>query len=228
MPETIRAPDGLYGVAVAETRISRSSPDGSLTYRGYAIKELFERATFEECAYLILEGRLPRSGELDEFEEKLRVHSKVPESVYNVVRGLPVDSDPMDLLRTAISALGAVEGSLGGRDREYSLIAKMPALAANCYRVARGMSIIEPEAGMDQVSGLLYMLTGKRPDQFESWVFERMLILYLDHDMNASAFAVRVVSSTLADVYAATTAGLAALKGPLHGGANEAAMKTLL
>jgi citrate synthase len=228
LPEIIRAPDGLYGVAVAETSISRSSPDGTLTFRGYLIKELFDRASFEECAFLILEGRLPRRAELEEFILKLREHAKVPQNVYDVVRSLPGDAHPMDVLRTAVSALGATEAALGARDQQYSLIAKMPALAVNCHRISKGMPAIEPEPGMDHASNLLYMLTGKRPEKFDSWVFERMLILYLEHDINASTFTVRVVGSTLADVYAASTAGLAALKGPLHGGANEAAMKMLL
>jgi citrate synthase len=228
MEELIRAPDGLYGVAVTETRVSKSSADGTLTYRGYPIRELFEKASFEECAFLILEGRLPSRAELDGFLDTLRSRAAVPENVYDVVRSLPADAHPMDVLRTAVSALGASEMSLAPRDQQYSLIAKMPALAANCYRLVRGMPAIAPDPGLDQAGNLLYMLSGERPARFDSWAFERELILYLEHDLNASTFTVRVVASTLADVYAASTAGLAALKGPLHGGANEAAMQMLL
>jgi citrate synthase len=228
LPDVIRAPDGLYGVAVAETSISKSSPDGSLTYRGYPIKELFDKASFEETAFLILKGRLPRRAELDEFIENLRRHAKVPEGIYDIVRRLPSGAHPMDVLRTAVSALGAMEGSLEEREQQYSLMAKMPALAANCYRIVSGMPVVEPDPVLDHASNLLYMLSGKRPDKFDAWAFERELILYLEHDMNASTFTVRVVASTLADISAASTAGLAALKGPLHGGANEAAMEMLL
>jgi len=228
MAEMIRAPDGLYGVAVTDTAISKSSADGTLTFRGYPIKELFENASFEECAFLILEGRLPNRTELGEFLQKLRAHIAVPENVYDVVRSLPADAHPMDVLRTAVSALGASEMSLAPKEQQYSLIAKMPTLTANCYRLVRGMPAIEPDPGLDQAGNLLYMLSGKRPGKFDSWAFERELILYLEHDLNASTFTVRVVASTLADIYAASTAGLAALKGPLHGGANEAAMQMLL
>jgi citrate synthase len=104
----------------------------------------------------------------------------------------------------------------------------MPALVANCYRLIRGVDAVEPRSDLNQAANLLFMITGKVPSKFDSWAFERELILYLEHDLNASTFTVRVVASTLADVYAASTAGLAALKGPLHGGANEAAMEMLL
>lgn len=228
LPEAIRAPDGLYGVSVAETSISKGTPDGSLTFRGYPIKELVEKASFEECVFLVLEGRLPRRAELDELVKKLHAHAKVPESVYDVMRRLPSNSNPMDVLRTAVSALGAAEAFLQGRDQQLSLIAKMPALAANCQRVVSGLPPIEPDPSLNHASSLLYMITGKVPNGFDSKVFERILILYLEHDLNVSSFTVRVVASTLADVYASATAGMAALKGPLHGGANEAAMAMLL
>jgi len=228
LPEVIRAPDGLYGVAVAETSISKGTPEGSLTYRGYPATELIEKASYEECIFLILEGRLPRKAELEEFTKKLRDYAKVPESVYDIMRRLPADSNPMDVLRTAVSALGTTESALEGHEQQYSLIAKMSALAANCQRTVKGTKPIEPDANLNLASNMLYMITGKRPEKVDSWVFERILILYLEHDMNVSSFTVRVVASTLADVYAAATAGLAALKGPLHGGANEAAMEMLL
>jgi citrate synthase len=228
LSEIINVPHGLYGVAVAETSISRSAPDGTLTYRGYGIKELYEKAAFEECAFLILEGHLPNKKELDEFVSRLRSLRTVPENVYQMIRSLPADSHAIDVLRTAVSGLGASEHLLSPKEQELSLIAKMPSLVANCYRIVRGMEVAEPHDGMNEAENLLHMLTGKRPDAFDAWAFERELILYLEHDLNASTFTVRVVASTLADVYAACTAGIAALKGPLHGGANEAAMQMLL
>ena len=228
MSETIRVPDGLYGVAVTETSISKSAVDGSLTYRGYDIKDLFEKASFEECIFLILEGRLPTKKELGGLVSQLRSHAHPPVSVYDLVRALPPDGHPMDVLRTALSGLGVVERRLPTEEQQTSLIAKMPALVANCYRIARGLEVVEPNDDLNAAANLLYMITGKVPNAFDSWAFERELILYLEHDVNASTFTVRVVASTLADVYAASTAGLAALKGPLHGGANEAAMEMLL
>jgi citrate synthase len=221
-------PDGLYGVAITETSISKSAVDGSLTYRGYHIKELFDRASFEECIYLIVEGKLPKKDELDSFVARLRSQAGVPPNIYDLVRTLPPDSHPMDVLRTAVSGLGSTEQSLSPKEQQYSLIAKMPALVANCFRIVRGMDVVEPRSDLNQAANLLYMLGGKVPASFDSWAFERELILYLEHDVNASTFTVRVVASTLADIYAASTAGLAALKGPLHGGANEAAMQLLL
>jgi citrate synthase len=228
MAEMLRAPKGLDGVAVADTSIAKSDADGTLIYRGYAIKDLFEHSTFAESTYLILNGKLPTKSELEGFEAKLARYSMVPHNVYDLVKAIPREAHQMDVLRTAVSGLGATEGGISSEEQELSIIAQMPALVANCYRIIKGMDIAEPDSSLDQSANFLYMLTGKKPTDYEVWCFERMLILYLEHDLNASAFTVRVVASTLADIYAACTAGLAALKGPLHGGANEAAMQMLL
>ena len=225
---TIRVPKGLYGVAVAETSIAKSGSDGSLTYRGYSISDLFENSTFDETAFLILRGRLPSKEELASFTSHLRRYMRVPEEIYGLVRNLEREAHPMDVLRTAVSGLGANERNLSAEEQKFSIIAKMPVLVANCYRIARGMDVVEPEQDLNSSENLLFMLRGKRPEKFEAWAFERELILYMEHDLNASSFAVRVIASTLADVYAACTGGVAALKGPLHGGANEAAMELLL
>ncbi len=228
MSEVLRAPKGLDGVAVADTSIAKSDADGTLTYRGYAIKDLFENSTFEESTFLILYGKLPTRNELEEFGARLRRLSLVPHNVYELVKAVPHEAHQMDVLRTAVSGLGATEGGVSSEEQELSIIAQMPTLVANCYRLNRGMEVAEPDPSLSLSANYLYMLTGKRPGSFEAWAFERMLILYLEHDLNASAFTVRVVASTLADIYSACTAGLAALKGPLHGGANEAAMQMLL
>jgi citrate synthase len=228
MSEPKLVPKGLYGVAVCETSIAKSISDGSLTYRGYDISDLFESSTFEETAFLVLNGTLPSKSDLNGFFAELKAHWKVPDSVYNVMRDLPKDSHPMDMLRTAVSALGANERKLLPQDQKLSLIAKMPWLVANSFRISRGKDIIQPDQSLGTSDNLLYMLTDKRQEKFEAWAFERELILYMEHDLNASAFAVRVIASTLADVYAACTGGVAALRGPLHGGANEAAMDLLL
>jgi len=228
MAEMLRAPKGLDGVAVADTSIAKSDADGTLTYRGYAIKDLFESSTFEESTYLILYGKLPTKSELREFEAKLKRYSLVPHNVYELVKAIPREAHQMDVLRTAVSGLGATEGGISSEEQKLSIIAQMPTLVANCYRLNQGMAPAEPDPSLSLSANYLLMLTGNKPTTFEAWAFERMLILYLEHDLNASAFTVRVVASTLADIYSACTSGLAALKGPLHGGANEAAMQMLL
>ena len=228
LAEVLRAPKGLDGVAVTDTRIAKSDADGTLIYRGYAIKDLFEKSTFEESTYLILYGKLPTKSELDEFASRLRRLSLVPRNVYELVGAIPHEAHQMDVLRTAVSGLGATEGGISSEEQKLSIIAQMPTLVANCYRLNRGMEPAEPDQSLSLSANYLYMLTGKRPSEFEAWCFERMLILYMEHDLNASTFTVRVVASTLADIYSACTSGLAALKGPLHGGANEAAMQMLL
>ncbi|MBI2648616.1 MAG: citrate synthase [Thaumarchaeota archaeon] len=228
MSEPMRVPKGLYGVAVSETSIAKSESEGSLTYRGYDIADLFENASFEETAYLVLKGKLPGKTELDQFTSSLRQMMKVPQSIYQMVRSLPPSAHPIDVLRTAVSALGALEAAGSSEERQLSLIAKMPTLVANCYRITKKLDAVEPDVGGGLAANLLYMLTKQNPSKFETWAFERELILYMEHDLNASSFTVRVVASTQADAYAAATAGLAALKGPLHGGANEVAMQMLL
>lgn len=227
MSEPKLAPKGLYGVAVCETSIAKSSSDGSLRYRGYSISDLFEKSTFEETAYLILNNRLPTRNELSSFSSILRDHAFVSENIYDVVRNLKGSAQPMDVLRTAVSALGASEGE-STEEQKLSVIAKMPTLVANCYRIRHGMRTVEPNEEMNSAENLLYMITGERQAKPDAWAFERELILYMEHDLNASSFAVRVIASTLADIFAACTGGLAALKGPLHGGANEAAMQMLI
>jgi citrate synthase len=225
---TIKVPPGLYGVDVTNTSIAKSGSDGSLTYRGYDVSELCENSTFEETAFLVLNGKLPNRHELQDFASQLKIRSVVPNNVYDLIKDLNADAHPMDVLRTAISSLGATEVGLSPREQQLSVIAKMPVLVANSNRISTGMEPISPDQKLNTSENLLYMLNGRRPDDFEAWVLERELILYMEHDLNASAFAVRVIASTLADVCAACTGGVAALKGPLHGGANEAAMEMLL
>ncbi|MEM3670632.1 MAG: citrate/2-methylcitrate synthase [Thermoprotei archaeon] len=228
MSEVIKAPKGLYGVVVAETAIAKSGADGSLIYRGYDIQELVEHSSFEECAYLILFGRLPKKDELHEFAEKLRRERTVPESVYPALAKLKKQGSEMDLLRTAVSYLGCLESTRPHADQKISLIAKMPTLVVNCHRIHVGETPIHPNTDSGIASSMLEMITGKKPNPLEVSAFERMLIFYMEHDLNASTFTVTVVASTLADPYSAATAGICALKGPLHGGANEQAIKMLL
>ena len=224
----VRVPRGLAGVSVSDTRISKSSSDGSLVYRGYPIAELAAKATFEETAYLVLNGKLPTRGELDSFAATLAGLSGVDGKVFEVMRALGPGAHPIDAIRTGVSALGSIDPARSSPGRQHSIESKMSALAANSRRVPAGEEPRRPGEGRGFAESLLQMLTAREATEFERWVFERVLIFYMEHDMNASTFTVRVVASTLADPYAAASAGLASLKGPLHGGANEAAMEMLL
>lgn len=223
-----RVSKGLAGVSVTDTKISKSGADGSLLYRGYPISEIAAHAGFEETAYLVLHGRLPRRKELELFSAGLGDRAAIDRRTIRMMRDLGREAHPIDVIRTACSALGSQDKEKTLEGQQMSLEAKMSALAANSYRVPRGEVPRDPEAKLGFADRLLQMLTAKEASNFDRWVFERVLVLYMEHDLNASSFTVRVVASTLADPYAAATAGLAALKGPLHGGANEAAMKMLL
>ncbi|MDG6985414.1 MAG: citrate/2-methylcitrate synthase [Nitrososphaerota archaeon] len=224
----LRAPKGLAGLSVADTKISKSGSDGSLVYRGYPISELAANATFEETAYLVLNGRLPTRGQLGEFSEGLASRARVDARVFAIMKGLGRRAHPIDVIRTAVSSLGSIDREEAPGDEEASIEAKMSVLAANSHRVPLGERPRLPRDERGFASNLLQMLTKREASDFERWVFERVLIFYMEHDLNASSFTVRVVASTLADPYAAASAGLSSLKGPLHGGANEAAMEMLL
>jgi 2-methylcitrate synthase len=228
MSEQTRVPRGLSGVSVTDTGIAKSDADGSLIYRGYTISDLAENASFEETAHLILYGDLPDRTQLASFSHELRSRMKVDQGLYRVIRDLPMDAHPIDVLRTAVSALGSLESGLDQAGRQLSAAAKIATLVANSYRIKTGMKLVEPDSSLNFPENLLYMILGEKPESSDAWTFERELIFYMEHDLNASSFTVRVVASTLADIYSALTAGLAALKGPLHGGANEAAMEMLL
>ncbi|MDG7011066.1 MAG: hypothetical protein JRN57_02995 [Nitrososphaerota archaeon] len=224
----LRVPRGLAGVSVADTKISKSASDGSLVYRGYPIADLAANASFEETAYLVVNGRLPTRGELRAFTNGLDGRSHVDRRVFGIMRDLGKQAHPIDVIRTAVSALGSLDREKTVAGEEASIQAKMSVLAANSRRVPGGQRPRLPKEGLGFADDLLQMLTKREASGFERWVFERVLIFYMEHDMNASSFTVRVVASTLADPYAAASAGLASLKGPLHGGANEAAMEMLL
>ncbi len=226
--EPIRVPKGLAGVSITDTKISKSDRDGSLVYRGYPIAEIAANAGFEETAYLILKGTMPTKSQLASFSAGLRARAKVEKSLFDIMRELGRKAHPIDVIRTSVSALGSLDREEDIDGKEMSIEAKMSALAANCLRVPRGDPPRLPREGLRFSDNLLQMLTTRKTEEYERWVFERVLIFYMEHDMNASSFTVRVVASTLADPYAAAAAGLASLKGPLHGGANEAAMEMLL
>ena len=228
MPGNLRVPAGLDGVTITDSKIAKSGSDGSLVYRGYDIDELARNAGFEETAFLVLYGKLPTSAELGTFSTRLRSEAALDRKVLDVMRSIPSDSHPMDVLRTALSILASLDRHESTDGMEVSIAAKMPVLAANSLRLPEGLEPVRPAEHLSLPANLLAMITGREPTKLELWTFERVMILYMEHDLNASSFTVRVVASTGADPYAAVTAGLAALKGPLHGGANEVAMRMLL
>ena len=213
----------LSGVVVAESSVSSIDPDeGVLMYRGYDIADLAEHSTYEETAFLLLHGELPSADELAAFEQELG-RRDLPEHVVRLVDDLARSADPMSLLRTVASALtlGEKLSDLGTATR---LIGALPTAIARQHRRRQGLEPVPPDAELSYAENFLAMLHGERPDAREAHIFDVAMILHAEHEMNASTFTARVVAGTGADLAAAITAGIAALSGPLHGGANAAAM----
>jgi 2-methylcitrate synthase len=226
---------GLAGVVVDTTTISKVNPEtNSLLYRGYPVQELAEKCTFEEVAYLLWHGELPTLDELAEFEALERSLRPLDPRVKRVIDELPTTAHPMDVVRTAVSVLGATDETLAGPDgttartlnerRAVQLLAQLPSIVAYDQRRRRGEHLIEPRDDLAYSANFLHMTFGDVPDLVVVDAFDVSMILYAEHSFNASTFTARVVASTLADLYSAVTAAVGALKGPLHGGANEAVM----
>jgi citrate synthase len=211
----------LSGVVVAQSAISSIDPDeGVLMYRGYDIAELAEHSSYEEVAYLLLHGELPSSQELSAFRDEL-AQRDLPDHVVELIDGSAATALPMDMLRTAVSAL-----AFGDTDKDpLHLIAQAPTIVARYHRRRQGLDPIEPDSGLSYAENYLAMLHGEQPSEQQARAFDIAMILHAEHEMNASTFTARVVAGTGADLYAAIVGGIAALSGPLHGGANEAAMK---
>ncbi|MDE0035357.1 MAG: citrate synthase [Deltaproteobacteria bacterium] len=225
---------GLEGVVAGETAICSVRPEGELVYRGYDVHDLAEQASFEEVAYLVLLGRLPTRAELEAFDAELRSQRALPPGVVESLELLPSDAVPMDALRTAVSALALYDPDAGDDSREANLrkatrlLARLATVVAAVHRLSQGLEVVAPDPGLNHAASFLHMLRGERPDEFEARVLEVTLILYMEHEFNASTFTARVIASTLADLYGAVVGAIAALKGPLHGGANEKAMDVIL
>jgi len=233
--ESTAATAGLRGVVAAQSAIGDvNGEEGKLIYQGYDIHDLAEHSTFEEVVFLLWNGRLPNQTELDEHTARLRRNYEAPKEVIDLMKQYPKDSDPMDVLRTAVSSLDFFDKDGHGTDRENALRAaikitgQIGALAAAWDRIRNGKDVIAPDKNLSIAENFLYMLRGEKADAEESRMFDIALILHADHELNASTFTTRVVAGTLADMYGAVTAGIAALAGPLHGGANTAVMKMLI
>ena len=223
---------GLAGIVAGETSICTVGKEGvGLTYRGYSIEELAEKSTFEEVAYLLIYGKLPTQAELDAYKRKLILLRGLPAKLKTVLEQLPADAHPMDVLRTGCSALGCLEPENTERNQFQiadRLLALFPSMLLYWFHFARQGKRIETQTDDPNIaSHFLHLLRGKPADDLFNRAMDSSLILYAEHEFNASTFAARITASTLADFYSAVTSGIGALRGNLHGGANEAAMELI-
>ena len=222
----------LSGVAVAETALSSIDPErGILRYRGYDIAGLAEHVTYEEVAFLLLEGELPDPDELQAFKLELSERT-LPANVRTVIDGNALDVTPMEMLRTGVSMHSFSDPAEAAIDRDNErrkakqLIAQLPTMVARHHRLRQKLAPIEPDPSLSYAESFLRMLRGDTPTEREIRAFDVVMILHAEHELNASTFAARIVAGTGADLHSAITAAICALKGPTHGGANEAAMRT--
>lgn len=220
---------GLRGQSAGETEISTVGAAGNnLRYRGYNVQDLAARSTFYEVAYLILRGRLPTQTELDRWVTRRVNRRGIPQPLKDVLERIPADAHPMDVLRTGVSFMGNIEeeGDFSNELRVAErLLAVIPSILLYWYRFSHDNVRIETETDDDSIGGhFLHMLHDEAPDELSARVMDVSLILYAEHEFNASTFTARVAASTLTDMHSCITAAIGSLRGPLHGGANEAAM----
>ncbi len=226
---------GLEGVVVAQTTLSTvDGVAGKLTYCGYDIHDLARSSTFEETAFLLWNGRLPTRSELDALRAAFRAESALPEGARRVLESSPRAANPMAVLRTVTSALGLEDpeaddnAEASVRRKAIRLTAQMGTMLGGFQRIREGKKPLQPRDDLSHAANCLYLMTGREPTPDETRILDVCLILHADHGFNASTFAARVTIATLSDVYSAICSALGTLKGPLHGGANEAVMKLLL
>ncbi|HEV2695836.1 MAG TPA: bifunctional 2-methylcitrate synthase/citrate synthase [Verrucomicrobiae bacterium] len=226
---------GLDGVVVDTTRISKVMPEiNSLVYAGYPVQDLCEHCQFEEVAWLMWHGELPTSAQLADFQAQVRAQRDLSKALLAVIEATPTRAHPMDALRTAISFLGTEDIEMEKTDaetnlkRSVSMLAKIPTMIAAFYRLRKGQDFIPPRSDLGFVENFFHMIFGQVPAPEVTHAFEVSLILYAEHGFNASTFTARTVVSSLSDIYSGVVGGIASLKGPLHGGANEAVMHMLL
>jgi len=229
MTDVGKQTSGLRGRSVGQTAICTVGKEGAgLSYRGYDIVELAERSTFEEVAYLLLRGELPTSAQLGEYVTKLKANRSLPRKLEEALEMIPARTHPMDVMRTGCSLLGVLEPE-SHFDRQLDvadrLLAVLPSIMCYWYRFSRNGARIDTKTDDDSIAGhLLHLLHDKNPDPLTRRAMDVSLILYAEHEFNASTFTARVCASTLSDFYSAVCGAIGSLRGPLHGGANEAAM----
>src|SRR5215813_7331786 len=224
---------GLEDVIVSSSEICFiDGHKGRLLYRGYDVDDLVDYSTFEEVVYLLFHGKLPSQKELDAHNKALAstANRKLPPKLIAMLKLFPKKTTPMEILRTGVSALSAFDPDAADNSRDATLrkalrlTAQMPTLVAAWERIRRGKAPVSPDPRQSLAGNFLYMLTGKKPTPLATKTFDVALILHADHEFNASTFAARVTAATLSDMYSAITSAIGALKGPLHGGANEQVM----
>ncbi len=232
-PEKMNVKKGLEGSVVDQTTISKVTPEtNSLVYKGYPVQELAENCRFEEVAYLLWNSELPTKSQLAEFEKKERSYRDITKANLEIIRLLPKKCHPMDSIRTAVSFLGAEDSRIWDKasnlDKAMIMLAKIPTMVAADFRFKKGLEFIPPNPQLPMAENFFHMCFGKVPAADIVKAFDVSLTLYAEHSFNASTFATRVIASTESDIYSATVGGIGALKGPLHGGANEQVMHMML
>ena len=227
-PEQKTPVRGLENVVAGETRVSHvDGVNGLLVYNGYDVHELAAATTYEEVVHLLWRNRLPNRRELEDLRARLVGEMRLPPQVIEMIRLAPAGAHPMDVLRTAVSALSMFDPDAGNLSPEANerkmvrLLAQVMTIIADMHRVWSGRSVVSADPQLDTGDNFLYMFRGEPPDEEEAAAFDHLLLLHLDHGFNASTFAARVTASTLSDMHAALTSAIGALKGALHGGANE-------
>ncbi len=225
---------GLEGVVIDTTSVSKVMPQtNSLTYRGYAVEDLCERCSFEDVAFLMWNGELPTKEESESFKKKERSYRELPNSIVQAFKGMNMNAHPMDILRTGVSILGTEDTRIWDDSKEINIdkatmmMAKIPTMIAAAYRLKHGKELIAPDPSLSMSENFFKMCFDKVPAPEVVKAFDVSLILYAEHSFNASTFTSRVITSTTSDIYSAVTGAIGALKGPLHGGANEQVMYVL-
>ena len=231
---TVVAGKGLEGIVAANSGICWIDGDaGVLSYRGIDIHELAEKSTFEEATYLLWNGILPNQLKLREFSAQLALARVLDQRIVEMLRSFPTSASPMEVLRTAVSALSFYDADEKDNTHDanvrkaYNLTAQIAMIVAVYDRIRKGLEIIPPDRSLSHAGNFLWMLTGEKPTETATRTLDIALILHADHELNASTFAARVIAATLSDIHSAVTGAIGALKGPLHGGANEAVMRLL-
>lgn len=226
---------GLQGVIGGLTSISQIVSDESrLTYRGINVHDLAEKGSFEETSFLLIHGHLPTAAELDAYKARLDEARALPQQVIDAIRLVPAGTHPMDTLRMAYALLPGFDPDYENGDHDANvrkaerILAKAPTIVAAAHRIGQGKDPVAPKAGISHAANFLYMLHGEESDDYTAMVMDASLTLYAEHTYNASTFACRVTVATLSDLYSGIVTGIGTLKGPLHGGANEEAMKMLV
>src|SRR6516225_2112617 len=235
MSTSTTMPKGLEGVPAADSSICYIDGDaGVLAYRGIDIHELADKSTFEEVCYLLWFAKLPKRAELDDLKQKLAAERKVDPAIFAAMAQIPKTATPMEVLRTAVSSLSFYDKEAEAIDHDANvrkairLTSQIPMLVAAHDRMRKGKPVTPPDPSLSHAANFLLMLNGEKPTPTAEKALDVALVLHADHELNASTFAARVTAATLSDMHSAITSAIGALKGPLHGGANEAVMRMLL